>query len=332
MFSSAAAKFGSGDSAWRDLTALTYHYETQCLPPWTAWYAHHLPLAFQRFSCAAMFGIEGVVPFFFVAPRRIRFAAAGVTIGFQLLIALTGNYGFFNWLTIALCVPLLDDGVWRRPRPAGDARPSGPARAVRWPTRAVRPVAIALLLLGLVPLFDVLGWSRRLLGPLPAVARLTAPYSIVNRYGLFAVMTRTRPEIVLEGSDDGVAWREYAFRWKPGDVRRRPGFAAPYHPRLDWQMWFAALSDFRREPWFLELCRRLLTGSAPVLRLLDGNPFPRGPPRYLRAVVYNYRFTGATERRASGAWWTRQPLGLYCPVLTLVDGQMVGVQDGDLPR
>jgi predicted DCC family thiol-disulfide oxidoreductase YuxK len=332
MFSSAAAKFGSGDSAWRDLTALTYHYETQCLPPWTAWYAHHLPLAFQRFSCAAMFGIEGVVPFFFVAPRRIRFAAAGVTIGFQLLIALTGNYGFFNWLTIALCVPLLDDGVWRRPRPGDGVRSQDPARAVRWPARAVRPVAIALLLLGLVPLFDVLGWSRRLLGPLPGVARLTAPYSIVNRYGLFAVMTRTRPEIVLEGSDDGVAWREYAFRWKPGDVRRRPGFVAPYHPRLDWQMWFAALSDFRREPWFLELCRRLLTGSAPVLRLLDGNPFPRGPPRYLRAVVYDYHFTGAVERRETGAWWTRRPLGLYCPVLTLVDGQMVGVQDGDLPR
>lgn len=331
MFSSAAAKLGSGDSAWRDLTALTFHYETQCLPPWTAWYAHHLPLAFQRFSCGAMFVIEGVVPFFFIAPRRVRFAAAGITAAFQLLIALSGNYGFFNWLTLALCVLLLDDGVWRWSRPAA-TRGSTVTGDRRWSAWVVRPVAIALLLLGLVPLFDVLGWSRRWLGPLPAVARWSAPYSVVNRYGLFAVMTRTRPEIVLEGSDDGVAWREVAFRWKPGDVMRRPAFVAPYHPRLDWQMWFAALSDFRREPWFLELCRHVLAGSPPVLGLLGPNPFPRAPPRYLRAVVYGYHFTGATERRATGAWWTRQPLGLYCPVLTLEDGRLVGVPETQFQR
>jgi predicted DCC family thiol-disulfide oxidoreductase YuxK len=324
MFSSAAAKLASGDTSWRDLTALTYHYETQCLPPWPAWYAHHLPLAWQRFSCGAMFAIEGVVPFLFVAPRRIRFAAAGVTAAFQLLILLTGNYGFFNWLTLALCVMLLDDGVWRRSPPAG-MRPPGVEGRGRWPAWVVRPVALALLALGLVPLFDVLGWSRRALGPLPAIARWSAPYCVVNRYGLFANMTRTRSEIVLEGSDDASTWRAYEFRWKPGDVMRHPAFVAPYHPRLDWQMWFAALTDFRSEPWFLELCRRVLAGSAPVLGLLESNPFPRAPPRYLRAVVYDYHFSDAGTRRTTGAWWIRRPLGLYCPVLTLVDGQLVAV-------
>ena len=326
MFSAAAAKLASGDSSWRDLTALTYHYQTQCLPPWTAWYAHHLPLAFQRFSCGAMFVIESAVPFLFVAPRRIRFTAAGITVGFQLMIMLSGNYGFFNLLAIALCVPLLDDGVWRWSPPAATRAP-GAARPRRWSAWVVRPVAIVLLLLGLVPLFDVLRWPRQLLGPLPEVERWVAPLCLVNRYGLFSVMTRTRPEIVLEGSNDGTTWREYAFRWKPGDVMRRPPFVAPYHPRLDWQMWFAALSDYRREPWFLELCRRMLAGSTPVLKLLDANPFPGAPPRYLRAVVFDYHFTNAATRRSTGAWWIRRPLGRYCPVLTLVDGELMAVPE-----
>ena len=278
-----------------------------------------------------MFVIEGAVPFLFVAPRRIRFTAAGITIGFQLLIMLSGNYGFFNPLAIALCVPLLDDGVWRWTPPAVPRAPAA-AHLRHWSARVVRPVAVILLLLGLVPLFDVLRWPRPLLGPLPAIARWVAPLNLVNRYGLFSVMTRTRPEIVLEGSNDGTTWREYTFRWKPGDVMRRPGFVEPYHPRLDWQMWFAALSDYRREPWFLELCRRMLSGSAPVLRLLGPNPFPDAPPRFLRAVVYDYRFTDAAVRRTTGAWWTRRPLGLYCPVLTLVDGQLMAMPESAAAR
>src|SRR6185503_1903358 len=169
--SSAAAKLASGDPSWRQLTALTFHYETQCLPPWTAWFAHHLPLALQRLSCAAMFAIEGLVPFLFFAPRRLRFAGAFVTIGFQLLIALTGNYGFFNWLTIALCVPLLDDGVFRRARPAAPAGASAPP----W---LLRPVAVLLLALSLVPLSDVLGWKRAWLGPLPAIERQLSPLDL----------------------------------------------------------------------------------------------------------------------------------------------------------
>ena len=319
MFSSAAAKLASGDPSWRHLTALTYHYETQCLPPWTAWYAHHLPVAFQRFSCASMFVIEGLVPLLcFFAPRRLRFAGAFVTIGFQLLIALSGNYGFFNWLTIALCVPLLDDGLFRHVMPvAASSLPA--ARAPAW---LVRPVAVVLLALSLVPLSDVLGWPRAWLGPLPALERLLSPLDVVNRYGLFAVMTTRRLEISIEVSDDGVRWREYPFRWKPGPVARRPAYVAPYHPRLDWQMWFAALSDFGRDRWFLAFCDALLRGSTSVRALMDRDPLPGAPPRYLRALAYDYHFSDAATRRATGAWWTRELIAPYGPPLMLENGRL----------
>jgi len=130
------------------------------------------------------------------------------------------------------------------------------------------------------------------------------------------VMTTSRPEITLEGSDDGAEWRAYEFRWKPGDVMRRPRFVAPHQPRLDWQMWFAALGSYSENPWFIDFCGRLLQGSPEVTGLLAVNPFPRAPPRYLRAVVYDYRFTDFASRRATGAWWHREPQGLYLPVLS----------------
>jgi hypothetical protein len=321
MFSSAAAKLASGDPSWRHLTALTFHYETQCLPPWTAWYAHQLPAAFQRFSCAAMFAIEGLVPLLcFFTPRRLRIGGAFVTIGFQLLIVVTGNYGFFNWLAIALCVPLLDDGVFRRrERPAT----ADPDRAPRMPSWLLRPVAAVLMVVSLVPLGDVLGVPRAWLGPLPAIERFLSPFDLVNRYGLFAVMTTRRLEIAIEVSEDGVRWREYPFRWKPGDITRRPAFVAPYHPRLDWQMWFAALSEFGRDRWFLAFCRALLEGSPSVRALLGRDPMPGRTPRYVRALAYDYHFSDAATRKATGAWWARQLLGPYGPPLALEDGKLV---------
>jgi len=144
----------------------------------------------------------------------------------------------------------------------------------------------------------------------------------VNHYGLFAIMTKERPEILIEGSMDGTDWKTYEFRYKPGEPTRTPPFVAPHQPRLDWQMWFAALSDFQHQRWLLRLCYQLLRNSPPVVNLFAGNPFPGTPPRYIRAVVYRYHFTDSAARRASGAWWRREPLGLYCPVLTLEAGQL----------
>jgi len=137
-----------------------------------------------------------------------------------------------------------------------------------------------------------------------------------NSYGLFAVMTMQRPEIVVQGSNDGKTWLDYEFKYKPGDVKRRPKFVAPYQPRLDWQMWFAALGNYRQNPWFINLCVQLLEGSPPVLGMLERNPFPR-PPRYVRALVYEYHFTNWSIRRRTGAWWQRELRGVYLPVLAL---------------
>ena len=324
MFSSAVVKIASGDPTWRHLTALTFHYQTQPLPTWTAWYAHQLPAGFQAFSAVVMFAAEGLAPFLVLAPRRIRFLGAFAMIGLQSMIAVTGNYGFFNALAILLCVPLFDDGFW----PRGFAPPvDGPASArPRSRSRAHRmlrrPLVIAIFLVGLVPLWGSLAWPMRALGPLPYAYGLLEPFRVVNPYGLFAVMTTERREITLEGSDDGLTWRAYGFRWKPGSVERRPGFTGPHMPRLDWQMWFAALGGPRENAWLLFLCERLLQGARPVTALLGTNPFPHAPPRFVRATFWRYRFTTAAERRTTRAWWVREPQGLYLPALMLVDGRL----------
>ncbi len=330
MFSSAAVKLVSGDPTWRHLTALEYHYQTQPLPPWTAWYAHHLSGGFQKLSVVVMFAIEGAAPFFMFGPRRARFAAAAALVGFQLLIIFTGNYGFFNILTLALCVLLLDDAAWAwRWRASGSPVESAPRRG-GWSPWVLRPAVVILFLLSLVPLFGVLRWPAAWLGPVASLYDWVSPLRVVDRYGLFAVMTTERPEIIVEGSQDGVSWKPYEFRYKPGALTRRPAFVAPHMPRLDWQMWFAALSDYRREEWLLSFCRRLLQGTSEVRALLEENPFPDAPPRFIRAVVYIYQFTDAATRQRTGAWWRREPRGLYCPVLML-DGDRLIAAPPQLP-
>jgi hypothetical protein len=330
MFSSAVVKLTSGDPTWRSLTALQYHYETQPLPPWTAWYAHHLPAAFQQASVVGVFVTEGLIPFLIFGPRRVRLVAAAGLAGLQCLILLTGNYGIFNLLAIALCLMLFDDRLlparFRGERPSDDS----PPRRVGIPKAIVVGVLFAV---SLVPLVGTLRNGVDRLEPLTSLYRLQAPFRVVNSYGLFAVMTTRRAEISIEGSQDGREWKAYEFRWKPGDVRRRPEFVAPHMPRLDWQMWFAALSDARSEPWFLRFCERLLAGSRPVAGLLKTNPFPEQPPRFLRAMVYDYHFSDAATRRATGAWWTRTPTGYYVPaILMRTETGLVGIPPDSLGR
>jgi hypothetical protein len=325
MVSSALVKLTSGDPTWRHLTALTWHYETQPLPPWTAWYAHQLPAAFHELSAIVLFMIEGLAPFLLIGPRRMRFTAAFALIGLQILIFVTGNYGVFNLLAIALCLLQLDDGVWPAWLRVRLAPGALPVRGARWPNRILRPVAMALAVLGLVPLLSALRRPMPWLAPVAAVHRMIAPWEISNGYGLFAVMTTERNEIVVEGSADGVAWRPYGFRYKPGDLGRRPEFVAPHMPRLDWQMWFASLGDARSETWFLRFCECLLKGARPVSSLLATNPFGTIPPRYVRATSWRYHFTDAATRRRTGMWWRRELRGLYCPVLTLEGGQLAAV-------
>ncbi len=320
MFSSGVVKLASGDPSWRDLTALTYHYETQPLPTWIGWYAHQLPLWFQKLSATTMFTIELAVPFLIFAPRRLRLVAAGAFVAFQALIAATGNYCFFGLLTIVLCVALLDDSALRAATPGWlRAREESPADVVdrgRWPRWIIGAITAVVLIASSIEL----GWAFRTdlpwPSPLVAVFRLVAPFRSVNGYGLFMVMTKSRPEIVIEGSNDGLTWRAYEFRYKPGDLSRRPAFVAPHQPRLDWQMWFAALGSWEDNPWLQRFCQRLLSGSPPVLGLLAVNPFPEQPPQQLRAMLYVYRFSNAEERRRTGQWWHRELREQYSPVLS----------------
>ncbi|HVZ19990.1 MAG TPA: lipase maturation factor family protein [Vicinamibacterales bacterium] len=322
MFESGCVKLLSGDATWRHLTALTFHYETQPLPTWIGWYAHQLPVWFQKGSCAGVFVIELAVPFLVFAPRRLRVIGGLVMAVFQVLILLTGNYTFFNYLTIAIFLWLADDAALRRVVPRGmiDRLSAPSVRRLR--RSVVRRAAAAVVAAGLtaassVSLLGIFGVRPAWLSPAVALARQLAPLRSVNGYGLFAVMTTTRPEIRVEGSDDGVTWRAYGFKDKAGDVTARPRFIAPYQPRLDWQMWFAALGTARTTPWFLNFCERLLQGSPDVLALLASNPFPDHPPRYIRAEMDDYRFTDLATHHATGAWWTTTPAGEYVGAMTL---------------
>jgi hypothetical protein len=345
MLLSGLVKLWSEDGTWTTLTALDFHYFTQPLPSWTSWYAHHLPSWFQRLSLIAMFIIELAVPFFIFAPRRLRAWAGATLVAFMLLIAATGNYNFFNLLTIALCSLLWDDRHYQRFLPV---RPWTEARA-----RSARPWRRVRVAIGLTGAAGLVAWSlvmadqrlvrcpgwKRISEPArswvarsfpQATARFKAsaygiedwigPFDLVNAYGLFQSMTTARPEIVIEGSNDGRAWHAYEFHWKPGELSGRPRFVQPHQPRLDWQMWFAALHGFQRSRWVGSLLQRLLEGSPDVLRLMAKNPFPDGPPRFIRAIVYQYRFTDWETAQATGQWWTRDGGTPYSPVFSRKSG------------
>jgi hypothetical protein len=191
----------------------------------------------------------------------------------------------------------------------------------RWPKAVIIPLAIVVVVVSLFQMAAMFGTRSGLWFRAAFLDAQIAPFRSVNDYGLFAVMTTTRNEIIVEGSDDGVTWLPYEFKYKPGDVSRRPGFVEPFQPRLDWQMWFAALGDYRQNPWFVNFCARLLQGSPEVLALLAHNPFPNRPPRYMRAELYEYHFTNLQEHHASGTWWRREWVGEYLPAFSLADLQ-----------
>jgi lipase maturation factor 1 len=318
MFLSGATKLLSGDPTWRHATALDFHFETQPLPPWTAWYAHHWPAWLHQGLTWFTLAVELVVPWLLLLPvrwRRLRFGAVGAIAMLQAGIAATGNYGFFNLLTVVLCIPVLDGSpiikLGRRMEDADEVIGRRPAPA--W----VGLAAALLLVLSMLSLGREIAytlpqgratwwpsWGDRVMG-------WVDPFRSVNGYGLFRVMTTQRPELVLEGSRDSVRWEAYEFRYKPGDPMRRPGFVAPFHPRLDWQLWFAALGPGQSLGWLQTLGERLRAGTPEVVGLLGRNPFATAPPRFVRAVLYDYRFTTAEERGRTGAWWVRSPEGTF---------------------
>lgn len=316
MFQSGLVKLLSQDETWWNLTALKYHFETQPLPNWVAYYVQHLPMAFHKLQALVTFGIELLLPFLIFTFRRLRILACLAMIGLQLMIMLTGNYGFFNVLSIVLCIPLLDDFVWPT-RLKERFAPLPEARKRRWHPAVIVPVFGILLFVNLA-LFTMrsgvrFDWPR----PLREVAAWAGALRVVNNYGLFADMTEERPEITIEGSADGKEWKPYLFKYKPGQLDWRPGFVLLHMPRLDWQMWFAALSRVEQNPWFVNLLHRLLKNEASVANLLRQNPFAEKPPAFIRARIASYTYTTLAEKRATGNWWRSDVTRTYCPAVEL---------------
>jgi lipase maturation factor 1 len=337
MFMSGVVKLTSGDNCWgwvghsfhwNAVTALDYHYWTQPLPTVFAWFADKHPEWFKKFSVGFCLFVEIIVPFFIWAPRRVRLTAAGLLIFLQIAIAITGNYCFFNLLAIVLCLLLIDDAsvaavVGHGSRASAVAASQCDACTFRPPKRLQLANFAAIVVLAItMPLnawhiYSAFQPQADLKQPIGFLYEHLQPFYIANGYGLFRVMTKERPEIQVEGSPDGIDWVAYEFKWKPGDVNRAPRWCAPHQPRLDWQMWFAALGGPRQEQWFGNFVVRLLENEPSVTRLLAHNPFPDKPPKYIRAVLFKYQFTSSEEHRTTGAWWERREIGEFFPEASL---------------
>ncbi|KAK3102953.1 hypothetical protein FSP39_015246 [Pinctada imbricata] len=413
MFASGVVKLTSGCPTWWGLTALTIHFESQCIPTPLAWVWHNLPLWFMKLSCVATFVIEIAVPFlFFVPVKSIRYFSFFAQILLQILIIITGNYNFFNLLTIALCVSLLDDDFIlhrRGKRPSHFEKLTNLLFAIccygyigfhtwkkfslkihfspfsvdsgiafsekqfdRWLDQVV-PISIALGAVSLgyevvislcrcmiqgsgviqklwssalciafsiiaifmfcisLPSFTVINQEaqRHLPKEVKMYHSKVRDYRLVGSYGLFRRMTGVggRPEVVIEGSNSvNSEWKEYHFLYKPGNLSSPPPVVAPHQPRLDWQMWFAALGNYQHNPWFVNLVYRLLTNQEEVLQLLDYNPFPKKPPRYIRAKLYHYYFTGKNKGDkwySKKNWWARKEVSEYFPALDVENQSLV---------
>ncbi|MFD3436734.1 lipase maturation factor family protein [Streptomyces sp. NPDC058685] len=284
-----------GDECWRKLTCLDYHHETQPMPGPLSWFFHHLPRPAHRVEVAANHVTQLVVPFLLFTPQPVAGAAAALIVVTQLWLVLSGNFAWLNWITIVLALSALDGSLIA----GAPALPASPL----WYEIVVIAVTVLVLVLSYRP-------ARNLLSRRQQMNRSYDSLHLVNAYGAFGTVGRIRHEVVIEGTEEsvlheGTVWREYGFRGKPGDVRAMPRQFAPYHLRLDWMMWFAALSPAYAGPWFGTFMERLLEGDRDTLKLLRHNPFPDAPPAYVRARVYHYRYTTWRELRATGAWWHR---------------------------
>lgn len=306
-----------GDACWRDLTCLYYHHETQPMPGPLSWFFHHLPRPLHRIEVAGNHFAQLVVPFGLFAPQPVASIAAGIIIVTQLWLVASGNFAWLNWLTIFLAFSALDQAAMAAlvPIPGPPATPA--PNAPLWFVVPVITVAVVMVVLSYWP-------TRNMLSPRQRMNMSFNAFHLCNTYGAFGSISRIRQEVVIEGTDDTsvddqTRWREYEFKGKPTGLRRLPRQFAPYHLRLDWLMWFAAISPGYALAWLTPFLHRLLRNDPPTLKLLRHNPFPDAPPRYVRAQLYAYRFTTPAELRRDRAWWHRTLIGSYVPPMSLPD-------------
>ena len=308
-----------GDPCWRNLTCLDYHHETQPMPNPLSWYAHHLPRRFHRFEVLGNHVAQLVVPFGLFLPQPIAAIAGAYMILTQLYLVVTGNYAWLNWVTIVITIAALPDSILGAVLPWAA---SGMPATAPWFAAVVVLLAVVVAVLSYWPV-------RNLIGRRQMMNYSFNTLHLVNTYGAFGSVTRSRDEVVIEGTTDeepdmASTWREYEFKGKPGELRRMPPQVAPYHLRLDWLMWFLPLSPIYGEGWFVRFLGRLLVNDPLVLDLIRRNPFPDRPPAVVRARLYRYRYSTWAERRTSGAWWVREHIGEYFPALRLqASGEIV---------
>ncbi|OBH73611.1 hypothetical protein A5682_05230 [Mycobacterium mantenii] len=305
-----------GDPCWRDLTCLYYHHETQPMPGPLSWFFHHLPKPLHRIEVAGNHFAQLIVPFGLFAPQPVSSLAAAIIVITQLWLVASGNFAWLNWVTILLAFSAIDDRSIAVLVPKGLV-PAHPALAATplWFVGLVVAVTAAVLFMSYWPMANMLSSRQRMNMSFNS-------FHLVNTYGAFGSIGRIRREVVIEGTDEAVitgqtVWKEYEFKGKPGALRRLPRQWAPYHLRLDWLMWFAAISPGYAQPWLRPFLLRLLENDRPALRLLRHNPFPDSPPRFVRAQLYQYRFTTPAELRRDRAWWHRALIGGYVPPMTL---------------
>jgi lipase maturation factor 1 len=321
-FESGIAKLASGDVHWRNFTAMDEYYQNGPLPAWPGWYVQHLPHAYHAATVAITLVVELAVVWAVFLPRPFRVTCfAGVT-ALQAGIIATANYAFLNYLVLVLGILLLDDHVLGRFGVLGNPLRDAPATSG---ARTTWGAWVEYGILAWVFYATVIVFLSPAGGGIAAPARALEPFRIANPYGLFATMTEARYEIEFQGSvDGGTTWIPYRFRYKPQDVMERPGIYAPYQPRFDWNLWFASLGPWRESTWVVLAQQRLLQRSPSVLALFRGDPFNGVPPKQVRTVLWQYWFTDWATKRATGAWWRRQELGLYSGVAALdANGQVI---------
>ncbi len=313
-----------GDPCWRDLTCMEFHHETQPMPNPLSWFFHHLPRPIHRIEALGNFIAQLVLPFGLFLPQPFASGAAILMILTQLYLVVSGNYAWLNWATIVAMTAALADPVATTVIPrirdvVAAAGGAAPGALLAGPPAWLTVVVVLLTMLAVL-----LSWFpvRNLLSPNQAMNASFDPFRLVNTYGAFGSVSRVRDEVIVEGADASevgpdTQWREYGFKGKPGDVGRMPLQVAPYHLRLDWLMWFLPLSPRYGERWFVLFLTRLLEGDRPTLALLRTNPFPDAPPTHVRARLFRYRFSSLKERRETGAWWVRIPLGEFVPPIRM---------------
>ena len=358
-FESGLVKLLSGDVQWRNFTAMDEYYQNGPLPTWIGWYIEHLPHWFHAASAAGTLGMELAVVWMLFLPRRVRLVCFCIVTPWEIGVILTANYTFLNYLVLVLGFLLLDDHSvrWLLPRRLRATLPQPPQQdepqqeqpplsilEVRVEDKAVsQPVVRGpgsyLRDLGIGGTALMLTWiayattAQMIRMPWPDAPLPTAPimalepFRIANEYGLFAIMTRGRYEIEFQGSNDGDNWTPYLFRYKPQALNEAPRIYAPYQPRFEWNLWFASLGDWQQNDIVPLTEERLLENDPDVLALFRANPFKQAPPRYVRAVLWQYWFTSMEEKRRTGNWWKRDLLGLYAPELTRkTDGNFGAVE------